>query len=66
MRRMNSDSLGVALFPSFPVEFSFDFFNLLLARFYQAEITIVKHLIPGRNNETRLGVESLTLRSWSS
>ena len=26
----------------------------------------MKHLIQGRNNETRLGVESLTFRSWSS
>ena len=40
------------MFPSFPVEFSSDFFNLLLARFHQAEIIIVKHLIQGRNNET--------------
>ena len=40
--------------------------NLLLARFHQAEIIIVKHLIQGRNNEIRLGGEPLTLRSWSS
>ena len=67
MRRTNPDSLrSYLLFPSFPVEFSSDFFNLLLARFHQAEIIIVKHLIQGRNNETRLGVEPLTLRSWSS
>ena len=53
------------MFPSFPLEFSSDFFNLLLARFHQAEIIIVKHLIQGRNNETRLGGEPSTLRSWS-
>ena len=49
------------MFSSFPVEFSSDFLNLLLARFHQAEIIIVKHLIQGRNNETRLVVEPLTL-----
>ena len=54
------------MFPSFPVEFSSDFFNLLLAGFHQAEIIIVKHLIQGRKNETRLGLEPLTLRLWSS
>ena len=58
--------LGVALVPSFQVEFSSDFFNLLLARFYQAEIIIMEHLIQGRNNRTRSGVESLIFRSWSS
>ena len=65
MRRTNPDSLK-PLFLSFRVEFSSDFFNLLLARFHQAGIIIVKHLIQGRNNETRLGVEPLTLRSWLS
>ena len=63
MRRTNPDFLGVAFVPSFPVEFSCDFFNSLLARFHQAEIIIVKQLIQGRNNETRLGVEAITLRS---
>ena len=49
--------LGVCLcFLVFPVEFSSDFFNLLLARFHQAEIIIVMHLIQGRNNVTRLGL----------
>ena len=67
MRRTNPDShRSCLLFPSFLVEFSSDFFNLLLARFHQAETVIVKHLIQGRNYETRLGVEPLTLRSWSS
>ena len=67
MRRTNPDSLkSLPLFPSFPVEFSSDFFNLLFAKFHQAEIIIVKHLIQGRNSETRVGVEPLTLRSWSS
>ena len=51
------------LFPSFPVEVSSDFFIMLLARFHQAEIIIVKHLIQGGNNEARLGVEQLTLQS---
>ena len=67
MRRTNQDSRRSCLcFQVFPVEFSSDFFNLLLARFHQAEIIIVKHLIQGRNNEIRLGVEPLPLRSWSS
>ena len=35
------------MFPSFPLEFSSDF-NLLLARFHQADIIIVGHLIRGR------------------
>ena len=67
MRRTNPDSLGSCLcFQVFPVDFFSDFVNLLLARFHQAEIIIVKHLVQGRNNETRLGVEPLTSRSWSS
>ena len=67
MRRTNPDSLRSYLcFQVFQLNYSSDFFNLLLARFHQAEIIIVKHLIQGRNNETRLGVEPLTLRSWSS
>ena len=43
-----------------------DFFNLLLVSFYQAEIIIVKHLIRGCNNETWVGVEPSSLRSWLS
>ena len=67
MRRTNPDSLRSCLFfPSFPVEFSSDFINLLLARIHQAEIIIDKRLIQGSNNDTRLIVEPLTLRSWSS
>ena len=62
MRRTNPDSLRSCLCSKvFPVEFSSDFFNLLLARFHQAEMIIVKQLIQGRNNETRLGFEPLTL-----
>ena len=67
MRRTNPDSLrGCLRFQVFRLNFASDFFTLLLARFHQAEIFIVKYLIQGRNNETRLGVEPLTLRSWSS
>ena len=67
MRRTNSDALrGCLYFHVFRLNFASDFFNLQLAGFHQAEIIIVKHLIQGRNNETRLGVEPLTLRSWSS
>ena len=67
MRRTNPDSLKSCLcFQVFRLNFASDFFNSLLAGFHQAEIIIVKHLIQGRNNEARLGVEILTLRSWSS
>ena len=67
MLRTNPDALWSCLcFRVFRLNFASDFFNLLLARFHQAEIIIVKHLIQGRNNETRLGGEPLTVRSWSS
>ena len=67
MRRTNPDWLWSCLcFQVLRLNFASDFFSLLLARFHQAETIIVKHLIQGRNNETRLGVEPLTLRSWSS
>ena len=67
MRRTNPDSLRSCLcFQVFRLNFASDFFNLLLARFNQAEVIIVKHLIQGRNNEARLEVEPLTLRSRSS
>ena len=56
----------VAFVFNFPVEFFFDFFNLLPSRIHQAEIIIVKPFIQGRCKETRLGVEPLTLRSWLS
>ena len=65
--RTNPDSLRSCLcFRVFRLNYASDFFILLLARFHQAEIIIVKHLIQGRNNnESRLGVEPLTFRSWS-
>ena len=67
MFNTNPDSLRSFLcFLVFQLNFASDFFNLLLAGFHQAKIIIVKHLIQGRNNETRLGVEPLTLQSWSS
>ena len=67
MRRTNPDALRSCLyFQVFRLNFASDFFNLLLAGFHQAEIIIVKHLIQGRNKESRLGVKPLTLRSWSS
>ena len=60
MRRTNPDSLRSCLcFQVFRLNFLLDFFILLLG-------IIVKHLIQGRNNETRLGVEPLTLRSQPS
>ena len=67
MLRTNPDSLRSCLcFRVFRLTFASDFFNLLLAGFHQAEIIIVTHLIHGSNSATRLGVEPLTLRSWSS
>ena len=66
MRRTNPDSHGSCLrFQVFWLNFLVTSFNLLLARFHQAEIIIVKHLIQGRNNETRLRIEPSTLQSWS-
>ena len=56
-------------FPVFRLSFASDFCELLLVKFHQAEIIIVKHLIHGRNNEAGVGVvgwvrvEPSTLRS---
>ena len=62
MLRTNPNSLRSCLcFRVFRLNFASNFFDLLLAGFHQAEIIIVKHLIQGRSNETRLGVEPLTL-----
>ena len=59
--------LGVDHFPSFPVGvLTSSQVNLLLVRSHQAEIIIVKRLIQGRNNVTRLRVELMILRSESS
>ena len=67
MLRTNPDSLRSCLcFRVFRLNFASDFFDLLLAEFHQAKIIIAKHLIRERFNETKLGVEPLTLRSWSS
>ena len=64
MLRTNPNSPRICIcFRVFQVNFASDFFNLLLAGFHLAEIIIVKHLTQGRNNETRLGDEPLTLRS---
>ena len=50
--------LGVDHFPSFPVDvLTSSHVNLLLVRSHQAEIIIVKRLIQGRNNVTRVWVE---------
>ena len=43
------------------LNFAFDFFNLLLVRFLQAEIIVVKHLIQGHNDEAWVGAEPTTL-----
>ena len=59
--------LGVDHFPSFPVDvLTSSHVNLLLVRSHQAEIIIVKRLIQGRNNVTRVRVELMILRSESS
>ena len=58
MRRKNPDSLRSCLcFRVFRMNFACYFFNLLLVRFHQAEIIVVKHLIQGCNNEAWVGVE---------
>ena len=52
MRTTNPDSRrSCPCFRVFRLNVASDFFNLLLARFHQAEIIVVKHLIQGRNNE---------------
>ena len=52
MRRTNPGSLtSCPGFRVFRLNFASDFFNLLLVRFHQADIIVVKHLIQGRNNE---------------
>ena len=63
----NPPRLGVDHFPSFPVDvLTSSHVNLLLVRSHQAEIIIVKRLIQGRDNVTRLRVELMILRSESS
>ena len=52
MQGTNPDSLRSRLcFRVYRLNFTSDFFNLLLVKFHQAEIIVVKHLIQGRNNE---------------
>ena len=53
-------------FQVFRLNFAASFFNLLLVRFHQARIIVVKHLIQERVNEAWVGIEPSTLRSWSS
>ena len=67
MHRTNPDSLrSCTFFRLFRLNVASDFFNLLLVRFHQIEVIVVKHLIYGRNNEAWVGVEPTTLRSWPS
>ena len=67
MLRVNPDSLrSCPCFRVFRLNFASDFFNLLLVRFHQAEIMVVKHFIQGRNNEAWVVVEPSTLQSWPS
>ena len=62
----NPDSLRSCLcFQVFRLSFASDFI-LLLVRFHQAEIIFMKHFIQGCDNETGIGVEPSTLRSWLS
>ena len=67
MRRTNLDSLQKSFlcFQVFRLSFA-SYFFLLLVRFLQAEIIVVKHLIQGRKNEAWVGVKPSTLRSWPS
>ena len=67
MRRTNPDSLrSCHCFRVFCLNIASNFFNLLLVRFHQAEMIVVKHLIQGRNIEAWVGVGPSTLRSWPS
>ena len=59
--------LGFDHFPSFTVDvLTSSHVNLLLVRSHQAEIIILKRLIQGRNNVTRVRVELIILRTESS
>ena len=50
MRRTNPNSLRSCLrFRVLRLNFASDFFHLLLVRFHQAEIIVVKHLIQQRD-----------------
>ena len=50
--------VGVDLFPSFPIDvLTFFHVNLLPFEGQQAKIIVVKHLIQGHNNVTRVRVE---------
>ena len=61
MRRTNPDSLTrCPCFRIFRLNFAYansDFFNLLLVRFHQSKIIVVKYVVQGRNNEAWVGVE---------
>ena len=58
MGRTNPDSVrGCFCFRIFRLNFASDFFDLLLVRFHQAEIIVVKHFFQGRNNQAWMGVE---------
>ena len=64
MHRTNPDSLrSCRCFRVFRLHFAFNFFNLLLVRFHQAETNVVKHLNHGRSNEGWVRVEPSILRS---
>ena len=63
MCRTNPDSLrSCPCFRVFCLNFASNFFDLLLVKFHQAEIIVVKHLIQGCNNEAWVGVEPSTVR----
>ena len=56
------------LFPSFLLSFASDFFNLLLVRYQQAEISIAKHPTQVRSNKDMVGsgVQCINHSAWSS
>ena len=58
MRRTNLDSLRSCLyFRALSLNFASDFCNLLLDRFHQAVIIVVKLIVQGRNNQAWVGAE---------
>ena len=67
MRKTNPVSLTSCLcFQVFRWNFASDFFNLMLVRFHQADIIVVKHLIQGRNNKAWVEVERSTSQTCPS
>ena len=64
MQKTNPDLLRSYLcFRVFRLSFVSDFFNLLLVKFHEAGMIIVKHFIEGRSNQVWVGEQ---IPEWPS